>query len=103
MLASTVGGGKTVHEISKEQGVPISTCYRRARELVDEGLLVVERIVVTGDGKRYAVYRSSFKALGTLSDFSRLLISAELNDDVAEKFRSTWPSISPAGQGVGVA
>lgn len=87
IMISTVDVGKTVQDISVEQAVPLSTCYRRARELVDEGILVVERIVVTGEGKRYAVYRSSFKTVEVASDFRGLSASAELNEAVAEKFR----------------
>jgi predicted transcriptional regulator len=87
IIISTMDVGKTVQDISVEQAVPLSTCYRRARQLVDEGILVVERIVVTGEGKRYAVYRSSFKTVEMDSDFRGLSASAELNEAVAEKFR----------------
>ena len=90
IIVSTVDVGKTVQDISVEQAVPLSTCYRRARELVDQGILVVETIVVTGEGKRYAVYRSSFKSVEMASDFRGLSASAELNEAVAEKFRSWW-------------
>ena len=90
IITSTVTQGKTVQDISVEQAVPLSTCYRRARELVDQGILVVERIVVTGEGKRYAVYRSSFKTVDMASDFRGLSASAELNEAVAEKFRRWW-------------
>jgi hypothetical protein len=87
ILLSTVAEGKTIQDISAEQSVPLSTCYRRARELVDEGLLVVERIVITGDGNRYALYRSAFKTFEMTSDLASISLSAGLNDDVAEKFR----------------
>jgi hypothetical protein len=87
ILVSTVSRGMTVQEISVEQAVPLSTCYRRTRELVDHGLLVVERIVVTSEGKRYAVFRSSFRSVEISSDLSEMSLSAELNEDVAGKFR----------------
>ena len=90
ILLSTVAEGKTIQEISVEQAVPLSTCYRRARELVEEGLLVVERLVLNSEGKRHAVYRSSFKAVDVVSDFNETSITADLNEDVAEKFRSKW-------------
>jgi len=98
MLVSTVGEGKTVQDISVEQAVPVSTCYRRARELVDQGLLVVERIVVTGDGKKFTVYRSSFRSVDMVSDFSGISMSAELNEDVAGKFRQKWFCLSYPGE-----
>src|ERR1700722_13456080 len=88
IVSSTVSRGKTVQEISAEQAVPLSSCYRRTRELTDKGLLVVERIVITGEGKRYAVYRSSFKEVQISSNLVEISATAELNPDVAEKFHS---------------
>lgn len=88
ILASVTAEGKTVRQISVEQAVPTSTCYRRAHELVKEGLLVVERIVVTGDGKRYAVYRSSFKRIEVSSDFVSLSAFGEVNDGMSEKLHN---------------
>jgi hypothetical protein len=90
VLMSTVAEGKTVQDISLEQAVPLSTCYRRARKLVNQGLLVVERIVLTRDGNRYAVYRNSLRTIEMSSDFRGLSATAELNEDVADKFRSRW-------------
>ncbi len=90
IVSSTVGEGKTVQEISLEQAVPLSTCYRRTSELARNGLLMVERIVVTGEGKRFAVYRSSFRGVQMASNLELLTASAELNPDVAEKFHRMW-------------
>ncbi len=90
IIASTVDEGRTVQEISVEQAIPLSTCYRRASELAHKGLLMIERIVVTGEGKRYAVYRSSFKALKITSDLETVSATAELNPSVAEKFHRMW-------------
>jgi len=101
ILVSTVSHGKTLQEICVEQALPTSSCYRRARELVDQGLLLVEKIVITGDGKRYITYRSSFKTLEMASDFKETSLSAQLNDDVAEKFRTKWFCLShPDGRWV---
>ena len=99
IISSTVDEGKTVQEISLEQAVPLSTCYRRASELAHKGLLIVERIVVRGEGKRYAVYRSSFKCVQITSDLESTTAMAELNPDVAEKFHRMWlNSGGPVGE-----
>ncbi|MGA2664617.1 MAG: hypothetical protein ABSF83_06720 [Nitrososphaerales archaeon] len=90
IVTSTVNEGKTVQEISLEQAVPLSTCYRRTSELSNQGLLMVERIVVTGEGKRYAIYRSSFRAVEISSNLETISASAQVNPDVAEKFNRTW-------------
>lgn len=98
IISSTVAEGKTVQEISLEQAVPLSTCYRRASELAHKGLLIVERIVVTGEGKRYAVYRSSFRRVEITSNLERMSATADLNPDVAEKFHRMWLNAgSPSG------
>src|SRR5271169_4034327 len=60
ILASAITSGKTVEEISAEQNLPLSTCYRRVRSLLGDGLMILERTVVTSTGKRYAIYRTSF-------------------------------------------
>lgn len=90
ILYSTVHGGKTLLEISVEQAIPLSTCYRRARELVDQGLLVVQRIVITREGKKYAIYRSSFRDIRVTLTFEGVSAAAELNRDVAEKLQLKW-------------
>lgn len=87
ILASTLTRGKTVQEISLEQAVPLSTCYRRAHELMEGGLLVPERIVLTPDGKRFTVFRSAFKRVQISSDLAETSVSVELNQEVAAKFQ----------------
>ena len=94
ILVSALPEAKTAQEISVEQALPLSSCYRRIRELVDQGLLMVERIVVTTGGKRYALYRSSFRTVEMVADLSEVSVSAELNADVAEKFRLKWFCLS---------
>jgi len=79
-----------VQDMSDEQGVPLSSCYRRASELVDQGFLVVERRVLTRDGERYRVYRSAFKIIEMVLDFGGLSVSAEVNEPASEKFRAKW-------------
>jgi hypothetical protein len=90
IISSTVDRGKTIQEISLEQAVPRSTCYRRASDLANHGLLVVERIMVTDDGKRYAVYRSSFRSVQMASELGVISATATLNVDVADKFHRLW-------------
>lgn len=87
IISSVVAEGKTVQQISSEQSVPLSTCYRRSRQLVKEGVLYVEKIVLSGEGKRYAVYRSSLKRVDVSSNFLSLTVRAEVLDDAAEKLR----------------
>jgi hypothetical protein len=60
ILASTMLYDKSIEEISKEKSIPLSSCYRRARELIGLRLLRIERTIITETGKKYETYRSAF-------------------------------------------
>ncbi len=98
ILSCSVLQGKTVDEISEEEGIPQSTCYRRIRHLVDEGAMVIERIVVASTGRKYAIYRSSFSRLDVRLENGVVSAYAALNPAVAGKLRNTFrrPDSSPS-------
>jgi len=103
IMTSAVEEAKTVEEISSRQDIPLSTCYRRIQQLVDAGIILVDRIVITGSGKRYATYRSCFKSFRITVDSHEVTVEAELNEDVVEKVRNRRLSIGYAGQTAGGA
>lgn len=92
ILLSAVSKGRTVTEISAEQTIPLSTCHRKTRELFEQGLLVVERIVLKPEGTKSTLYRSSFKTIGVSSDFRMTYVSVEWNEVAVKRFREGWPS-----------
>ena len=51
----------TVEEISKEQNIPTSTCYRRIHSLLSHGMVRVDRTIINDDGKKFICYISTFK------------------------------------------
>ncbi len=86
ILASATGEAKTIHEISREQGIPLSTSYRRIKQLVNRGVVLVDHIVVTGKGKKYTTYRSAFKSLTIQLDESGIIsTNVTPNPDMADK------------------
>ncbi len=89
ILASALPDPKSVEDLSKENGIPLSTCYRRVHDMLREGVVVVERIVVTADGKRYELYRSGFSALTLRLEGNIMSIVGTINEGVAEKVSST--------------
>lgn len=88
ILSTSVLQGKTVEEICDEQGIPPSSCYRRMRRLVDEGVMVVERMVVASTGRKYAIYRSAFSCLHIRLEDGVVSVYATLNPAVADKLRT---------------
>ena len=94
IMMHAIDQARTIEEISSHEAIPLSTCYRRMQQLVDDGLVVVERIVITSSGKRYALYRSSFRSFRISADPHGVAVEAEMNKDVQEKILSRRLSIS---------
>jgi hypothetical protein len=90
ILISSIASGKTVEEISAEEDLPLSTCYRRVRRFVDEGLMIPEKIVVTQTGKRYAVYRTSFSGVTVTLNAGKVAVETTPNADVLDKLFRKW-------------
>lgn len=51
----------TAEEISKEKGIPTSTCYRRIHSLLSHGMIRVDKTIISDDGKKFVCYLSCFK------------------------------------------
>jgi hypothetical protein len=75
ILLSTVPRAKSILEISDDTGIPISTCYRRVRDLLNFRLLGIERTVLS-NGRKYETFRSRVK------DATVNLSSDEISVDV---------------------
>jgi len=103
ILSCTNEKARTVEEISSLEGIPLSTCYRRIRHLVDSGLLLIERIVITNSGRRFAEYRSSFASFQVSFDPTGTHVQASLNQDVADKVRCRQLQIAYGHQNGDVA
>ncbi len=90
ILLSAIPAAKSVEDMSRENDIPLSTCYRRVHELLDAQILVIERIIVTPDGKKFELLRSSYRAINVSFDGGQVKVDAIVNEDVAEKLRRLW-------------
>ena len=82
-----------VNNIIKECNIPHTTAYRKINWLLDKGLLLVDKIEVTSDGKKYSLVRSILKSLHVRYDYDSLIVEAEYNLDAAEKFTERFLSL----------
>lgn len=98
ILISAIAIGKTVEEISAEQNLPLSTCYRRVRRLLARELMILERSVVTPAGKRYALYRTTFTRATIRFDNGAITVEVTPNLDVLDKLHRRWLSANYAPQ-----
>jgi len=90
ILLSAIPRAKSVEDMSRENDIPLSTCYRRVHELLDGQILVVEKIIVTPDGKKYELLRSAYRAVNVSFEGGAMKVDAIVNEDVAEKLRRLW-------------
>ena len=87
ILGSTTDRGKAVDEISAELGMPLTTCYRKVQRLQGEGLLFLEKVVVTRAGIRTKKYRASFTTAELRIDSGTVSVKLNLNKDFVKKLR----------------
>jgi DNA-binding Lrp family transcriptional regulator len=90
ILLSAIPKAKSVEDMSRENDIPLSTAYRRVHELLDAQIIVVERIIVTPDGKKYELLRSAYRSITVSFDGGEMRVEAIVNEDVAEKLRRLW-------------
>ncbi len=57
------------------------------------GLLTVEKTILTDDGKKFELYRSSFKGINLQLEKGEILVDVELNEDVATRLTRLWASL----------
>ncbi len=60
IIAATVLKAKSPEQISEEQGIPVSTCYRRVHDLLSLSIIHVSKIDLA-NGKKSVLYKSAYK------------------------------------------
>jgi hypothetical protein len=93
ILLVTIDRARSVEELSGAEQIPISTAYRRVNEMRDLGLLTVEKTIITDDGKKFELYRSSFRGIKLQLNQGEILVDVELNEDVATRLSRLWASM----------
>ena len=95
IMFATTSSPKSVEEISMDTHIPISTCYRRVHELIHNGVLFIDRIVLTSDGRKFEIYRSSIKDARIHVEAGRVVVEATPNLDTSNRLYNNWMKIKP--------
>jgi len=61
--------------------MPHTTAYRKIKWLVDEKLLVVDKVSINAEVKKYSLFHSVFRSLIVRYENNKILIEAEQNID----------------------
>lgn len=80
-------------EIVRQCTLPPSSVYRRISEFLTCGLLVVDRIIVTEEGKKYSLYRSAVKEMRADFKAGEIELNISFNTDVVDKLSRIWTTM----------
>jgi len=78
----------SIKELSEILDIPMSRCYRRIHEMLDKGMLKVDKL----DENRASLYRSNLKSFFITFENERLSFLVEFDDgDVRSYFYNVEP------------
>lgn len=98
IFLSTRNEPKTVEEISHENGIPISTCYRRVHELIQLRMLRIVSTIITPEGKKYGRYACAIGSVKVSLSSGSLTIDIEpVSPAPEEKLHDMWLSMKREG------
>jgi hypothetical protein len=75
----------SVNDIIKETGIPHTTAYRKVKWLLDQGLLGVQKITITPDGKKFSEVRSILRAFNVRYQLGNVVVEGEQNFNPVER------------------
>ncbi len=93
ILSSTAWRSLSVMDLIRDEKIPPTSAYRRVNELKEQGLLAVDRTVVTKDGKKFDLYKSTFREVNVAFRRESLEVTAVPNMDIFEKILNLFESL----------
>ena len=93
ILDAAMYQSKSANQIIQESNVSHSTAYRKIRWLVEEKLLIVDKIEITEDGKKSSLFRTVLKSFNVKYQHNNVLIDAEQNFDTLRKITEDFFTI----------
>ena len=72
--------------IAENNSISRTTAFRKIKWLLKEGLIIVDKIVLAPDGKKFILYHSTLKAINAKYQVNDVSVEAEPNFDIAKKW-----------------
>ena len=93
ILDSVMYHSKSIAEITRENDIAHTTCYRKTKWLINEDLVRVDKIVITPEGKKFSLYYSVFKSVNVKYESNNVIVEAEQNSDIIKKAMARFYSL----------
>ena len=97
IINSTMDQSRSVSAIIRETSIPHTSVYRKIKWLVDNNLLVVDKVAVSDDGKNYSLFHSAFRALIIRYENSQIVVEANPNIDPVNTLTERFFSLNERG------
>jgi len=85
ILDAAMYQSKSVNQIIKETNISHTTAYRKIKWLLEEKLLIVDKIEITEEGKKSSFFRTILKSFNVKYEYNSVVIEAEQNIDTLRK------------------
>jgi DNA-binding IclR family transcriptional regulator len=93
ILDSVMYHSKSIADITRENNIAHTTCYRKTKWLINEGLVSVDKIVITPEGKKFSLYFSVFKSINVKYESNNVIVEAEQNFDIVKRTMARFYSL----------
>jgi len=90
ILDSIMYHSKSIVDISREKDIPHTT---KTKWLLNEGLIIVDKIIITPEGKKFILYHSVLKSINVKYESNITIIEAEQNFDILKKTMARFYSL----------
>ena len=92
ILDAAIYQSKSGNQIIKETNISHTSAYGKIKWLVEEKLLIVDKIEITEEGKKSSLFRTVLKSFNVKYEYNNVVIEVEQNVDrlkkITEKFFS---------------
>ena len=72
--------------VFENNDIPRTTTLRKIKWLLNEHILIVDRIIITEAGKKFSLYHSTLKSINVKYENKTVIVGAEQNFDIAKKW-----------------
>ncbi len=94
IMNSVMNNSKSFNDIVIENNmISRTTAFRKLKWLLKEGLIIVDKIVLAPDGRKYSLYHSTLKAINAKYESNNISVEAEPNFDITKKWLERFFSL----------
>jgi len=95
ILRSVLFQSKSMADISKETVIPQTTVFRKIKWMLENRLLVIEKMNITKDGKKTSLFRSIWKTISAKFDNGIMHVEVQQNVNQSEIITKKMFSLDP--------